>query len=190
VTKVPLTKPLKEVAPRVIRSLWPSLGNIKGYNAKVYLLKPDTRFNNLAHTLGGSSYLGSTPVAFKDALVQLGEIGSDDPLVKNRKLVVELQTRGRLEGVKGPFGITDIYRLLFVINGKEYPVSDAGCAALQADSRKFMDPIFGDYVYNNSRKTVTRTKNAKAVLEYAATKLTSESQELRDLLKQAAEQLA
>jgi len=182
VEREPISKPLSTVAPRLIRALWPKLGNIKGYNAKVYLLDPDTEFRALQRTHGN-------PVAFKDALVQLGEISTDDPMVKDRKLTVELRTRGRIEGLKSPQGILDIYRLVFVINGKEYPVSDRGCAALQQDSRKFMDPIFGDYVYNDSRKVVTRTKNAKAVLQYAATVLSSESQELRDLLTRAAERL-
>jgi hypothetical protein len=182
VHRYPLSQPLKTLAPKVIRELWASLGKIKGYNAKVYLLPENAEFTAVKYR-----WQKGRPIAFKDALVQLGELSADDPMVKNRKLTVELHLRGRIAGQRGEYH--DLYRMMFVINGKEYPLSDAGCRALQADDSKFLNPIFGTYVYPDSKKNVTRSRNAKAVLEYAARVLTSEPQDLRDLLQQAASQV-
>lgn len=184
VVKYPLSNELKILAPRAIRELWGSLGRIKGYNAKVIILPPDLEFKAINHFHGSA-------VAFKDALALMGEIKADDPLVKDRKLAVELRLQGRIEGLKTKDG-NNVFRMTFVVNGREYPLSEASCQLLsqnQYNARGFLGMIFGTYVYDSSKKVVTKAKNGKTVLTYAAEKLTAEPQELRDALKVAADQM-
>ena len=169
-----LSKGVAQVAPVVIREMFKDFEGLrKGYNAKVQLLGSDFKLGS-----NSISMMGLRSMAFKDAMVQLGEVGEDSDWA-NRKLSVVIRL-DRGEGGGDAISLT--------INGKEFPLSAASVEFITKKSR-VLNAIFGTYYYfMGDKKDVTRSKNGKSALKWLSEKLTDEPQELRDLLLKASEQ--
>lgn len=172
--RYPLQEDLARLAPEVLRKLHKDFDGVKGYNAKVVLHKPGT-------PLSESILYGGTPMAFKDAMVQLGLVGDDSKWKTDRKITVVMvlnQTRGEM----GDSG----HEITLVVNGKRYDLDKASVELIEKKS-KVLPALFGTYFYfAGDKKDVTRSRVGKDVLEWLSKKLVGEPQELRDLLEKAA----
>ena len=170
VTTVPLTRELSSVAPGTIRDLWKRFDDIKGYGAKVYILPPDTKFE------AKLSYASGRKVSFKDAM---GLMGDAKPTTWKGKLDVVLEL-GRDEKM-GEYPAT------LVVNGKPYRLSDASNRTIWKVN--LYRAIWGPkaYFYPESKKNLTRSKNAKKVLTWLSDHLKDEPRELMDALMMAAQ---
>ena len=169
--RYPLTQDLSRLAPKVIREMWKDFDNVKGYNAKVHILPPNTKFDQ-----GITRLYGIRPVSFKNAM---GLMGEATPSTWKGKLDVVLELgRGEKLGQ---------YRAVLIVNGKPYALNDASNRILtKANFYRFVWGPKG-YYYEDSKKNLTRIKNAKKALTFLADKLTGEPQDLLDALKAAAE---
>jgi hypothetical protein len=175
VMRADLKKPLAEVGPKVIRTIWKNFDRgVKAYNNKVMLLEPDTKFQASLRHMG--TRLRKIP--FKTALEQLGETSAPAGAPKGKiDIVLEL-------GHESPK--TRDYEATLVVNGRPYKLSDASQELLSR--ARFYRAVWGKgYYYADSKKNLTRIKSAKKVLTFLAERLKGEPPALMDALKAAAE---
>ena len=187
VKNYPISGSIAEIAPRAFREVFSMFSGLrKGYNAKVTIL-PD------GFDLTERNYYNppGKEMSFKDAIVNLGLVGDEHRWKTNQKLkvILKYENEGLSSDLSGK-------KIELDINGKSFDL-DSNSIKLLAVSPKsgwtVLDKIFGadkgQYYYGGSKKDLTRSRNGKEILTWMAEKLTTEPQELRDLLTQAASQM-
>lgn len=168
---------LRDVAPKAIRAMFKFPHVSKQFNAKIEILPSGMHFSQKMTLL-----MSTRAVSFKDGLELLGEMPEGDPW-KNRKLAVTMILNS------SGFGEDRLYTIELVVNSRDYPLDQASVEFLRTKT-KVLQAVFGTYFYwNGDKKTLTKLKNGKKVLEYLAEKLTHEPQQLRDDLAAAAGQM-
>jgi hypothetical protein len=176
VERVPLNKPLATVGPKVIRDLWRHFTDVKGYNNKVFVLAPGTKFEQrIKWSTSGRK------VPFKTAMEQMGESAAPSGAPKGKiDIVLEL------DGGLAPSYPAD-YGASLVVNGRPYKLSDASNKLLW--KARFYRFVWGPkgYYYGGSSKNLTRLKKAKKALTFLAEKLQGEPTALMEALQAAAD---
>jgi hypothetical protein len=174
---VPLSQPIATVAPKMIRVMFDRIDGLrKGYNAKVTILPDNLNLKSVSSPM----YPKGKEMSFKDALVNLGLVGDDHAWKTNQKISVV-------------FSYSEVYStraktVTLDINGKSFELSQESTSLLFRWPQ-MLKAIYGDRPREDQKKTLTRNTKGKEILTALAEKLTSEPQELRDLLTRAAEQM-
>jgi hypothetical protein len=167
-------KTVAELAPKVIREAFGDFKHCdRKYNAKVQMLDGETTFKQQLATRMTRS------IAFKDAMVMLGEVNQDHAWA-NRKLTVEIRLKSAGAGYND-------YSVILTINGKDYDLGTEAYKKLDANYGKVKNLIFGDYAYEDSKKVITRMQKAKPILKWLAEKVATDD-DLKQALLAAAEQ--
>ncbi len=170
-----LATDLDKLAPKVLRSMYANFsGTSKGYNGKVSFLPEGFVLNESVMFKHGQE------MALKDAFVELGVTEQD----ADRKLSVVM----RLDSSGTSFPKKEVITL--IINGREYSLKDESIEFIQRKT-KVVSSVFGNYYYySGEKKDLTRSKSGASVLKYLSEKLVLESQDLRDLLLKASNQMS
>ncbi len=106
-----------------------------------------------------------TAMSIKNWLAETGEVDKDDPRVQSRKIVVEIMFSDSWDEkpgyAKAKYG-RDYELITLIVNGKAYPLKEEDTKLI---THKFSvkKEIFGDSVYDGTKKQVTRMPKAKAV---------------------------
>lgn len=123
--------------------------------------------------------------SIKNLLVNTGEVGEDDPSVQNRKIPVELevQTDMAYGGTPKPGYYPapasqantwdgkyhgDYYKITLTMAGREFVLNEEDTQkllGLKLGGRKFLQAVFGDYIYEGKKKLITRMPKGKVILE-------------------------
>ena len=171
---VPKEANLADIAPGIIRSLWADFEHVKGYNAKIIILKPGMEFSHKISFGGGDS------VSFKDGMALMGNVPITYESGNKIGIILQLGYGKAL----GDYSIT------FIVNGRSYKLSDES-SLLMSKKSNLLKIVFGTYYYEDSKKLLTRlpVEKRKKIFEYLATKLEGkEPEELIKAFKLAAEQ--
>lgn len=172
----PTSSDLSSVAPRAIRDLFNKFDNLsKGYNAKVVVLP-----ENFELTSATAIYPKGKEMSFKDALVNLGLVGNEHRFSANKKIKVVMYYKESFQDNKKSITLD--------VNGVDFELGENLVNKIAVDRGGILlRKIFGDYVYGGEKKDLTRMKDGKKVLTWLANNLTTEPEELKELLEKAAE---
>ena len=180
----PISGSIAEIAPRAFRDVFSMFSGLrKGYNAKVTVL-PD------GFDLTERNYYSppGKDMSFKDAIVNLGLVDDAHRWKTDQKLKVILGYESK--------GYNDDQKSVELdINGRSFNLDKNSLNLLLVNPKggwTVLDKIFGSdkgkRYYGGEKKDLTRSRDAKQILTWMAEKFTTEPQELRDLLTQAASQ--
>lgn len=147
----------------------------------------------------------SSSTSIKHWLVARGEVAGDDPSVAGRKQVVETivhrvsqekagyypEAPARWNTIRGEYH-GDWYRFEVKINGKPHILSADDFqkfSSMKVGGKVMLNAIYGRYYYDDSRKTLTRLRAGKQILEWMSENLTDLPSDAREALAQASAQM-
>lgn len=175
------------------------------FNSKVVEAKGLTIDERAIRDVGGKP-----ATSIKNLLVNMGEVGGDDPSVAGRKIAVELKVDQDMAfGDRGPkpgyyaeppskSNTWDgkyhgsYYKVVLNIGGRDYALDEADTQkvlGLKAGSARFLEAVFGAYGYRGGKKVITRMPKGKAILTAFLAHLKSLPAPAMELLQRAADQM-
>lgn len=168
------------------------------------LHRSHVKFNGKVQDIRGKEFnervftsIGTRTMAIKDWIANSGLVSSADPSLSNRKVTVDFfiqislaEKPGYQKPIQDP--LYDYQRQTIVVNGREFVLSLEDMkkvVSTRLGGKRLVNAIFGDYIYDESKKSITRMAKGKVLLEWMAKSLTSIPEETREAMASAAAQM-
>lgn len=193
-----VVKTTKIVEPAKVYNLvttaWEGMANLdKSFNSKIRILNTGFEFKDLKTKYPHSSR--STTI--KNYLVDSGKMG-EESLKSPRKFNIELKylLKPIIDDVKYDYykGIFsriggDEETLLVIVNGTEYQLSETSLRKLgnlKVGGKRFINQIYGQYVYSGTVKSLTRNGKGKEIMAWMVENLTDLPAQVKKALEASA----